>query len=201
MRMLYPLSALLSRMKYITRWSLMRNGRAESLSEHTAETALIAHTLCRIARECMKTQEDIRPDTVAAAALYHDAPEILTGDMPTPVKYKNENLRDAYKALERESAAAMAKLDPPALQKQTEGYLTGSLLTDAERKLLKAADRLSALIKCTEELQAGNREFAAAYAQQLDALRAMECPEADFFIEHMLPCYAQNLDELTRGRI
>ncbi len=196
----YPFSALLSRMKYITRWSLMRNGRAESLSEHTADAALLAHILCLIAQKCTGTGAGIRPDTVAAAALYHDAPEILTGDLPTPVKYKNTALRTAYKALEHESAEAMAGLLPAELQEEALDYLTGTALSDAERKLLKAADRLSALIKCTEELQAGNREFAAAHDQQLAALHAMECPEAEYFIAHMLPCYAQNLDELTRGR-
>ena len=108
----YPLSALLGRMKYITRWSLMRNGRPESLSEHTADTALLAHTLCLIARNCTGTGAGLRPEVVATAALYHDAPEILTGDMPTPVKYKNDALRTAYKAVERESARVMASLQP-----------------------------------------------------------------------------------------
>ena len=112
---LYPFHALLGRMKYITRWALMRCMRQESLSEHTADTALLAHALCLIARNITHTGADIRPDTVAAAALYHDAPEILTGDMPTPVKYKNEALRTAYKAVERESALAMADLLPPEL--------------------------------------------------------------------------------------
>ena len=157
----YPFNALLGRMKYITRWSLMHNSRPESLSEHTADTALIAHMLCRIALHCTGTGAGIRPDTVATAALYHDAPEILTG---------------------------------------TAQYLTGGVLNDAERKLLKAADRLSALIKCIEEGQSGNREFEAARAQQEAALHAMDCPEAEYFMEHMLPCYTQNLDELTRGR-
>lgn len=195
----YPFNALLGRMKYITRWSLMRNGRSESLSEHTADTALIAHTLCLIAQKYTGTGMDLRPDTVAAAALYHDAPEILTGDLPTPVKYKNNDLRVAYKALEAESAKAMAGLLPPELCGELEGYLTGDTLNDAERKLLKAADRLSALIKCLEECQSGNREFEAALAQQRAALAAMNCPEADYFIAHMLPCYTENLDELTRG--
>ena len=149
----FPFNALLGRMKYITRWALMRNGRPESLSEHTADTALIAHTLCLIAQNCTGTGAGIRPDTVATAALYHDAPEILTGDMPTPVKYKNEALRTAYKAVEAESARAMAGLLPPELQNTGVLYLTGTVLTDAERKLLKAADRLSALIKCMEESQ------------------------------------------------
>lgn len=196
----YPLSALLGRMKYITRWSLMRNGRPESLSEHTADTALLAHTLCLVAKKCTGTGEALRPEVVATAALYHDAPEILTGDMPTPVKYKNDALRNAYKAVERESARVMASLQPAELRAETEAYLTGAVLNDAERKVLKAADRLSALIKCIEESQGGNREFEAARQQQLAALHAMDCPEAEYFIEHMLPCYAQNLDELTRGR-
>lgn len=196
----YPFSALVSRMKYITRWSLMRNGRPESLSEHTADTALIAHMLCLIARRCTGTGADLRPDRVATAALYHDAPEILTGDMPTPVKYKNEALRTAYKAVEVQSAKAMASLLPAQIQDEVEGYLTAQNLNEAERKLLKAADRLSALIKCMEECQSGNREFEAAMAQQREAITAMHSPEADYFIQHMLPCYTQNLDELTRGR-
>ena len=146
----YPLSALLGRMKYITRWSLMRSGRPETLSEHTADTALLAHMLCLIAQKCTGTGAGLRPEVVATAALYHDAPEILTGDMPTPVKYKSDALRSAYKAVERESARLMASLLPAELQGETEAYLTGSILNDAERKILKAADRLSALIKCIE---------------------------------------------------
>ena len=196
----YPLSALLGRMKYITRWSLMRNGRPESLSEHTADTALLAHTLCLIAKKCTGTGAGLRPEVVATAALYHDAPEILTGDMPTPVKYKNDALRTAYKAVERESARVMASLQPEELRAETEAYLTGEVLNDAERKILKAADRLSAIIKCIEESQGGNHEFEAAREQQMTALHALDCPEAEYFIQHMLPCYAQNLDELTRGR-
>ena len=120
--------------------------------------------------------------------------------MPTPVKYKHEALRSAYKAVERESARVMASLQPEELRAETEAYLTGSVLNDAERKVLKAADRLSAIIKCIEEGQGGNREFEAAREQQMAALHALGCPEAEYFIEHMLPCYAQNLDELTRGR-
>ena len=194
----YPFSALFSRMKYITRWSLMRSTRAESLSEHTADTAMLAHTLCLIGKSCTGTA--LRPEVVATAALYHDAPEILTGDMPTPVKYKNDALRTAYKAVEHESARVMASLQPAELQAETQAWLTGSVLNDAERKILKAADRLSAIIKCIEEDRGGNREFEAARTQQMDALHAMNCPEAEYFIAHMLPCYEQNLDELTRGR-
>ena len=146
----YPFSALFSRMKYITRWSLMRSTRAESLSEHTADTAMLAHTLCLIGKSCTGTGAALRPEVVATAALYHG--------------------------------------------------LTGSGLNEAERKILQAADRLSAIITCIEEDRGGNREFAAARTQQMDALHAMNCPEAEYFIAHMLPCYEQNLDELTRGR-
>ena len=178
----------------------MRSVRTESLSEHTADTAMLAHTLCLIGQKCTGTGAALRSEVVATAALYHDAPEILTGDMPTPVKYKNDALRTAYKAVEHESARVMASLQPEELQAETQCWLTGSVLNDAERKILKAADRLSAVIKCMEEDHGGNREFAAAYAQQMAALHAMQCPEAEYFIEHMLPCYAQNLDELTRGR-
>ena len=194
--MLYPFSALLARMKYITRWSLMHSTRAESLSEHTCDTALLAHMLCLIARRYTGTP--CRPKTVAVAALYHDAPEIITGDMPTPVKYSSPTLRDAYKALETESVRCMTGLLPDELSEELSPFISGELLTAEEKRLLKAADRLSALIKCTEEQRSGNHEFDAALAQQKAALQAMHCPEADWFIEHCLPCYTQNLDELTR---
>ena len=194
--MLYPFSALLARMKYITRWSLMHSTRAESLSEHTCDTALLAHSLCLIARRYTGTP--CRPKTVAVAALYHDAPEIITGDMPTPVKYANHALRDAYKALEAESVRSMTGLLPEELGEEISPFISGELLTAEEKRLLKAADRLSALIKCMEEQRSGNHEFDAAFAQQKAALEAMHCPEADWFMAHCLPCYTQNLDELTR---
>ena len=194
--MLYPFNALLARMKYITRWSLMHSTRAESLSEHTCDTALLAHMLCLIARRYTGTP--CRPKTVAVAALYHDAPEIITGDMPTPVKYANHALRDAYKALEAESVRSMTGLLPEELGEEISPFISGELLTAEEKRLLKAADRLSALIKCMEEQRSGNHEFDAAFAQQKAALEAMHCPEADWFMAHCLPCYTQNLDELTR---
>lgn len=197
--MLYPFNALLARMKYITRWSLMRASRPESLSEHSLDTAMLAHMLCLIAKNITGTP--CRPETVTVAALYHDASEIVTGDMPTPVKYKNERLRSAYKALEAESAAAMCRLLPPSLEADMTPYVTGTVLTPEEHRLLKAADRLSALIKCIEEAQTGNREFLAAENQQRKALADMDCPEVDWFAEHCLQCYTQNLDDLTNGEM
>ena len=194
--------AMLSRMKHISRWGLMRSSRTESVSEHTADTAILAHTLCLIANKHFAHLHTVpvRPETVAVAALYHDAGEIMTGDLPTPVKYKNEPLLTAFKELERDAAQTLCTLLPPEISGEMHGYLTGECLTPDEQKLLKAADRLSALIKCIEEGQSGNREFEAARAQQEAALHAMDCPEAEYFMEHMLPCYTQNLDELTRGR-
>ncbi len=195
--MLYPFSALLARMKYIDRWSLMHAARPESLSEHTTDTALLAHMLCLIAQQY--THTPCRPEVVAVAALYHDASEIITGDMPTPVKYKNEKLRAAYKAMEAQSAAAMCKLLPPELEPLVAPYMTGEVLTPEEARLLKAADRLSAIVKCMEEGNTGNREFSAALRQQTQALTDMACPEADWFVQHCLPCFAQTLDALTSG--
>ena len=189
--------AYISRMRFIQRWALMRNTAPENVQEHSHQVAVLAHALALIRNE--KFGGHVDPGLVASAALYHDASEILTGDMPTPVKYKNERIHTAYKALETESAVAMLGLLPPALRQPMAGYVTGRTLTEAESRLLKAADRLSALIKCIEEVQAGNREFAAALEQQKGALAAMHCPEADYFLERMLPCYSQNLDELTRG--
>ena len=173
--MLYPFSALLARMKYITRWSLMHSTRAESLSEHTCDTALLAHLLCLIAQKYTGTP--CRPETVAVAALYHDAPEIITGDMPTPVKYHSPALRDAYKALERESVRSMAALLPEELAAALVPCMDGTALTPEEHRLLKAADRLSALIKCTEEQRSGNHEFDAALAQQRAALEGLPAPK------------------------
>lgn len=194
----YPFCAMLSRMKYINRWGLMRSTRAETLSEHTAETAIIAHILALIARNvCGDTQ--VRPETIAVAALYHDASEILTGDMPTPVKYKNQTLQSAYKELEAESAQALARLLPEELQPELEPYLTGCALTPQEQILLKAADSISALVKCQEEENSGNTEFSSAKQGQLEKLKQMDCSAAQIFLHQFFPSYSKNLDQLAKG--
>ena len=191
---MYPFSALLSRMKYITRWGLMHAGRTETLSEHTAETAQLAHLLCLLSKE--KFGRPVRPERVAAAALYHDASEIVTGDLPTPVKYHNRALAGAYKDLEREAQLSYWPMLPAEVRGEMACLLTEEDLTELEKKLLKAADKLSALIKCVEEEQSGNREFLSAKSAQLSALRAMELPEVTFFLSQMLPCYTETLDSL-----
>lgn len=189
--------AMLSRMKYIPRWSLMRCTRTETLCEHTAETAQIAYTLC--CANNVLFGGSARAEQVAAAALYHDAAEIITGDLPTPVKYRNEEMREAYRKIEREAQQELLALLPEELRGRMAPALTGAQLSPEERRLLKAADRLSAIIKCVTEKQSGNQEFDSAYAQQTAALKAMECPEADWFVRTMLPAYALTLDELTKN--
>ena len=189
--------AYIDRMRYIERWALMRNSVRENIQEHSHQVAVLAHALAVIRNELFGGQVDA--GQVAAAALYHDAPEIITGDMPTPVKYHSPALRDAYKALETESVRSMAALLPTELAAELTLCMDGTALTVEEHRLLKAADRLSALIKCTEEQRSGNHEFDAALRQQREALEGMHCPEADWFMAHCLPCFTQNLDELTRS--
>lgn len=192
----YAFSAMLSRMKYIDRWCLMRNSRTETLSEHTAEVATIAHLLAIIA--CTHFGEtDINPEKISVAALYHDASEILTGDLPTPVKYKSPLFLQAYHTLEQESNETLANLLPEELRQEMLPYLSGNALSEKEHVLLKAADHLSALIKCIEEEASGNTEFTSAKESQTLALEKLNCPAANYFTEHMLPCYAKTLDELT----
>ena len=188
----YPFNALVSRMKYIRRWSLMHAARPETLSEHTAETAILAHTLCLIAREVTGTP--VRPETVAVAALYHDAPDIITGDMPTPIKYYNPDIRDAYKQVEAIACRKLTGMLPQRLQAIYAGLQTPA---DPEvEELVKAADKLSAHIKCLEEQKAGNHEFCAAARQTRQALADMHLPEVDLFLEEFLPSFRLTLDEL-----
>lgn len=187
--------AMLSRMRYIPRWSLMRCTRPENLSEHTAETAQLAHTLCCVNNVLFGG--DARADRVAAAALYHDAPEIITGDLPTPVKYRSAEMKEAYRQIERQAQQELLDMLPEPLRPALRPALLGEGLTETERRLLKAADRLSAIIKCLTEQASGNNEFDTACRQQTKALAAMQCPEADWFVQTMLPAYRCTLDELT----
>ena len=190
--MLYPFSALLARMKYITRWSLMHSTRAESLSEHTCDTALLAHLLCLIAKHYTGTP--CRPEVVAVAALYHDASEILTGDLPTPIKYYNPDIKTAYKEVERIAGNRLLDMLPAELRSSYTRYV---LEDDAELEpFVKAADKLSAHIKCLEEQKAGNTEFDSASQQTLDALRAMNRPELEWFLDNCLQAFTLNLDQL-----
>ena len=188
----YPVYALLSRMRYITRWGLMRNTFSENIQEHSHMVAVLAHGLALIRRDILGLEAE--PERAAVAALYHDASEILTGDLPTPIKYYNPRIKEAYKQVERVSGEKLLRLLPEQLQ---ESY--APLIYEEDERVLaivKAADKLSAHIKCIEELRAGNQEFASAARQTRQALEQMHLPELDWFLENCLDSFGKNLDEL-----
>ena len=185
--------ALISRMRYIGRWGLMRSSIPENVQEHSHMVAVIAHALGVIRREVFGRECD--PNALAAAALFHDAPEIITGDLPTPVKYHSGDLTAAYKEVERGAAEKLVSMLPVELQGAYEPLISGKVGDGAE-KLVKAADRLSAYIKCIEERKAGNLEFLSAERQTLERIRSMELPESEYFLEHFIPAFEQDLDGL-----
>ena len=185
--------ALMGRMRYITRWGLMRNTFSENISEHSHMTAVLAHALALIRRDILKLDTP-DPDRCAVAALYHDASEILTGDLPTPIKYYNPDIKAAYKQVERIAGNRLLDMLPQELRASYESYV---LEDDAALEpFVKAADKLTAHIKCLEEQKAGNTEFDSAAKQTWDAMKAMNRPELDWFLEHCLPAFALNIDQL-----
>jgi len=185
--------ALLGRMRYITRWGLMRNTFSENIQEHSHQVAVLAHALALIRREILHLPCP-DPDKCAVAALYHDASEILTGDMPTPIKYYNPDIKVAYKQVERIAGERLLQMLP---QELVECYTPLILEDDEEINLIvKAADKLSAHIKCVEELKAGNREFDSAEAATMQAMRKMDRPELTWFLENCLEPFRLNLDQL-----
>ena len=185
--------ALLGRMRYITRWGLMRNSFSENIQEHSHQVAVLAHALALIRREILGLPGP-DPDRCATAALYHDASEILTGDMPTPIKYYNPDIRNAYKAVERVAGNRLLDMLPPQLRESYEHLV---LEDDKELEpIVKGADKLSAYIKCVEEQKAGNTEFDSAAAQTMQSLKAMGREELDWFIDNCLPAFSLNLDQL-----
>lgn len=185
--------ALISRMRYIERWGLMRSSIPENVQEHSHMVAVLAHALGVIRRDVLKKPCD--PNFLAAAALYHDAPEILTGDMPTPIKYHSGRISEAYHEVERAAANKLVNMLPVELRGAFEPFISGEVGED-EKRLVKAADRLSAYIKCVEERKAGNREFLSAEAQTRRRIEDMGLPEADYFLKHFMPAFEKNLDEL-----
>ena len=185
--------ALMGRMRYITRWGLMRNSFSENLSEHSYMTAVLAHALALIRREILHL-EGPDPDRCAVAALYHDASEILTGDLPTPIKYYNPEIKEAYKQVERIAGNRLLDMLPPELRRC---YESDVLEADEELEpIVKGADKLSAHIKCLEEQKAGNTDFDSAARQTWDAMKAMNRPELDWFMNFCLGAFALNLDQL-----
>ena len=185
--------ALLGRMKYITRWGLMRNTFSENIQEHSHQVAVLAHALALIRRDILKLPTP-DPDKCAVAALYHDASEILTGDMPTPIKYYNPDIQAAYKQVERTAGGRLPSMLPEALRESYRDYVmedVGDMLP-----IVKAADKLSAYIKCVEEQKAGNTEFDSAEKATMASMRKMNRPELDWFIDNCLEPFKWNIDQL-----
>ncbi len=188
--------AMLSRMKYINRWALMRNTRAENVCEHSHDVAVLAHVLALLHNNRFGGNADVQ--ACVMISLYHDVPEILTGDMPTPVKYDNPAIRDAYKQVETVSANKLLSLLPEDLEAEYRGWLLPDDRYPTEQTIVKAADKLAALIKCMEEVKQGNREFEKARVSTERALRRMQLPAVDCFLEEFLPSYELTLDELKK---
>ena len=191
---MYPFFAMLSRMKYINRWGLMRNTRSENICEHSLEVALVAHALAAIGNK--KFGRDYDPERAALLAVFHDAPEIITGDMPTPVKYHSEEIRKAYGEVEDLAVEHLVSMLPEEFREDYRKAMTMTGERDqALRPLLKAADKISAVIKCVEERRSGNRDFSKAEQTITQAIRDMKLPEADFFMEEFLPSYGLTIEE------
>ena len=187
--------AMMSRMKLIERWALMRNSHSENISEHSLEVSILAHALATISKE--RLGNHLNAEKAALIGIYHDATEIITGDMPTPVKYYNEKIQDAFKAVEKSAADGLLAMLPEDMRKSYE-----SIFFPAEEeaylwKLVKAADKLSALIKCIEERKAGNTEFSSAEQSISSILSSMKLAEVDIFMKEFLPAYDKTLDELN----
>lgn len=184
--------AYISRMRYIPRWALMRNSFSENVQEHSHMVAVLAHALAVIRNEVFGGSVDA--GQVAVYALYHDATEIITGDMPTPIKYYNPEIKASYRKVESVAADKLISLLPHELRASYRPLLRGE---DAEmHRLVKAADKLSAHIKCLEEIKAGNMEFKRAAEQTRAALEEMKLPELDWFMEHCMDSFSMTLDEL-----
>lgn len=184
--------AMISRMKYINRWGLMNNTKSENISEHSLEVGILAHALVTIANT--RLNGNLNADRAAVIGMFHDAGEIITGDMPTPVKYYNPEIKNAYKAVEKVAENKLINMLPGELREQYR-----PLISDVDEELeayVKAADKLSALIKCIEEVRMGNNEFQKAKAATEEALIGMHLPALDIFMQEYLPAYYLTLDEL-----
>jgi len=193
----YGFYAMISRMKLIERWALMRNAITENICEHSLEVSILAHALAVISNE--RLGNNLNAEKAALIGIYHDASEIITGDMPTPIKYFNENIQGAFKAVEQAATNRLLLMLPEDIRKSYDSIFN---LQEEEVflwKLVKAADKLSALIKCIEERKAGNTEFYSAENSIHEILTDMKLEEVEIFMQEFLPSYEKNLDELNRG--
>ena len=192
----YPFFAFMSRLKYISRWGLMRNSIPENDAEHTLQTVMIAHALAVISRDIF--HKDVNPERAALLALYHDASEVFTGDMPTPVKYFTKDLRDQYQKIEDRAREKLLCTLPEELQSSYKPFVV-DMEKDPLWPLAKAADTMSAYLKCMEEIRDGNSEFKEAFKSTEEKLRALHLVEVDWFMDHFAESFRETLDELNRN--
>lgn len=185
--------AVISRMKYINRWSLMRNTITENISEHSLETAFIAHALAVLRNK--RFGGNVNAERCALLAIYHDTTEIITGDLPTPVKYYNKNIKTAYDEIEENAKNQLLSYLPEDFRDEYEPLFSRTEEEAELWKLVKAADKISALIKCVEERQMGNTDFASAEKSTYNAIKKLNVPEAEVFLEEFMPSYLLTLDE------
>lgn len=188
--------AYMDRMKYIKRWQLMRSVREENIMEHSQSVTLLSHALAVIHNEVFGGNADVSKTVLYA--VYHETSEVMTGDLPTPIKYYNNGIHGAYKELEKSACEKMSKMLPEKLQAQIAPYILADEKS-VEYKLVKAADRLSAYIKCLEELRSGNHEFSKAKKSIEEDLHARNMPEIEYFFEHFIPSFSLTLDELEEN--
>ena len=184
----------LFRMRHIQRWNLMNNTQSENLSEHSFECALLVHHLAVIGNICYA--RNYAPEKLACYALYHDAAEILTGDLPTPIKKFDHEILASYRKIETKAAQKIVEYLPEKMRPQYDKYFNGETLSKAERELLAAADKLCAFIKCIMEINAGNREFTAAYNTNKKQIEAIELPEVQYFLANNIQAFSYSLDKL-----
>ncbi|EAR10459.1 5'-deoxynucleotidase [Reinekea blandensis] len=189
--------AYLDRLRWIRRWGLMRNVTEENVMEHSWQVATIAHALALIRTDVLNLNDDgFTPEQVATTALYHDCSEIITGDMPSPVKYHSQTISDAYKRIEDEAEEEILSLLPAPLTKSFSSFLLHRNIHPDIAAIVKTADLISAYLKCQAELHAGNKEFTRAETEIGRQIRQLQRPEADYFMAHFVESYQLNLDEL-----
>lgn len=190
----YNFFAMLARMKYINRWGLMNSTRDENISEHSLEVAIFAHALVCIANK--RFNQGLNAERAALLGLFHDASEIITGDLPTPVKYFDPQIKQAYKNIENLSEKRLLQMLPDYLRDDYEPLIDSKFADEELAVYVKAADKLSALVKCTEELKLGNSEFIKAQRSTIEALNKIELPALDVFMDEFFPSFSLTLDEL-----
>lgn len=188
--------AYIGRMKYIVRWGLMRNTNSENIQEHSLQVAILAHALAVIHNK-LCSREELSPDRACVYAIFHDAGEIITGDLPTPVKYYNPLIKENYQAIEDVAKEKLLSMLPEEMGKVYRPILFYEQEDVKYYPIVKAADKLSAYIKCVEEVKAGNREFVKAMESTLEALQALELPEVSHFMSHYIEAYNKTLDEMN----